>query len=88
MKNILYTIILLFLFSYVAHACPAVCNCIGYDGYGGPCYKGYGGPAYDGYGGPAYDGYGGPCYKGYGGACYEGYGGGNSCPAICSLCGK
>ena len=60
----------------VAAECPAVCNCIGYNGYGGPCYAEYGGKAYAGYGGPAYAGYGGPCYADYGGACYAGYGGG------------
>ena len=80
---------LLLLTSHLSFAnCPAVCNCIGYDGYGGPCYDGYGGPAYDGYGGPAYDGYGGPCYDGYGGPCYDGFGAGNNCPEICSRCKK
>ena len=68
--------------------CPSVCNCIGYDGIGGPCYDGIGGPAYDGIGGPAYDGIGGPCYDGIGGACYDGIGGGTNCPAICSKCKK
>ena len=88
---------MLLLISSLSYAsCPAVCNCIGYDGYGGPCYDGYGGPAYDGYGGPAYDGYGGACYDGFGGACYDGFGGpcydgyssGNNCPNICSQCKK
>ncbi len=69
---------LLFLLPQViqANSCPAVCGtCIGYDGYGGPCYSGYGGACYDGYGGPCYDGYGGGSYDGYGGPCYDGYGG-------------
>ncbi len=91
MKKLLSIItLLLFLLPQViqANSCPAVCGtCIGYDGYGGPCYSGYGGAAYDGYGGPAYDGYGGACYDGYGGPCYDGYGGGTSCPAVCS-CNK
>ena len=94
-KLILTLTLLFFFFPQLSYAnCPAVCNCIGDDSYGGVCYDGYGGPAYDGYGGPAYDGYGGacyagyggPCYKGYGGPCYEGYGGGKECPAICSQC--
>jgi len=63
--------------------CRGEVRCVGYDGYGGPCYAGYGGPLYDGYGGacyagyggPLYEGYGGPLYAGYGGACYSGYGG-------------
>lgn len=50
-------------------------RCVGYDGYGGPCYRGYGGPLYDGYGGGCYAGYGGPLYEGYGGRLYNGYGG-------------
>jgi hypothetical protein len=54
---------------------PAICNCKGYDGPGGPCYSGPGGPAYAGPGGPAYDGPGGACYAGPGGAMYSGPGG-------------
>lgn len=54
---------------------PAVCNCKGYDGPGGPCYAGPGGPAYDGPGGPAYRGPGGACYAGPGGPAYDGPGG-------------
>ena len=64
---------LLLLTSHLSFAnCPAVCNCIGYVGYGGLCYDGYGGPCYDGYGGP----------------CYDGFGAGNNCPEICSRCKK
>lgn len=58
-----------------SQSCPAICNCIGYAGVGGPCYAGVGGPAYKGVGGPAYDGVGGACYRGVGGPCYAGVGG-------------
>lgn len=54
---------------------PAICNCHGYNGPGGPCYSGPGGPAYDGPGGPAYRGPGGACYSGPGGPAYDGPGG-------------
>lgn len=54
---------------------PAICNCVGYNGPGGPCYDGPGGPAYSGPGAPAYAGPGGPCYSGPGGPMYGGPGG-------------
>lgn len=62
--------------SYSLNSTPInVCNCLGYDGPGGPCYDGPGGAAYDGPGGPAYAGPGGPCYNGPGGPMYDGPGG-------------
>lgn len=48
-KIFLFFLLLTSSLSYAS--CPAVCNCIGYDGYGGPCYDGFGGPCYGGFGG-------------------------------------
>ena len=46
MKFFYLTLIFLFISINSASAnCPSVCNCIGYDGIGGPCYDGIGGPA-------------------------------------------
>ena len=36
----LITFMLLCFRSIPAISCPKVCNCIGYDGIGGPCYDG------------------------------------------------
>ncbi|MGI9228429.1 MAG: hypothetical protein ACR2P9_01060 [Gammaproteobacteria bacterium] len=41
------TVLVLLLIPIQAIACPAVCNCKGYDGIGGVCYDGVGGPCYD-----------------------------------------
>ena len=67
MKKFMTFILLCFL-SIPAISCPKICNCIGYDGIGGPAYKGIGGSAYDGIGRP----------------CYRGIGGGSNCSDVCS----